>query len=511
MKFGITAKLFIAILLTNLVTALAVGIAIRETFNVGFRDYLGQREARRIERLGNLLASEYRERGSWEFLRDNPFSWHAITRSARDGDPGPPPLRRAPPDGRRGFDSHPPPGRGPEHGPPPRDGRPPEFKGGPGRDGIGSGPTRGPKEDAPPPVLVLDAQQQPVVGQLNPNVKTQRRPIAVDGATVGWLVFEDAPPWFDAADIRFRDEQLQAVWIIGALVMLLASLVAIVLARRVLAPVQRLASATHRLASGEYATRVAPAASDELGQLIDDFNRLARTLENNETLRRNFMADVSHELRTPLAVLRGELEALQDDIRQFTPDSLKSLQAEVSMLSKMIDDLYELALADVGALAYRFEEVDVAALLKESLQGFTDRFASRHLTLDAKMRDGPIMLSADPQRLKQLFNNLLENCVRYTDAGGRVEVSLRRDRNAVRVDVEDSAPGVPATLLPRLFERLFRVEASRSRERGGAGLGLAIVKSVVEAHRGTIVAKPSHLGGLWIQVVLPLAAGGSAP
>jgi two-component system sensor histidine kinase BaeS len=358
---------------------------------------------------------------------------------------------------------------------------------------------------------VLDVQQRPVVGQLNPNAKTQRRPIAVDGVTVGWLVFEDAPPWFDAADIRFRDEQLRAAWIIGGLVMLLASLVAIVLARRLLAPVKRLASATHRLASGEYATRVAPASPDELGQLVDDFNRLARTLESNESLRRNFMADVSHELRTPLAVLKGELEALQDDIRQFTPDSLKSLQAEVTMLSKLIDDLYELALADVGALVYRYEDVNIAALLKDSLRGFAERFAGRQLTLEAKVPDAPVMVGADPQRLKQLFNNLLENCVRYTDAGGRVQVSLRRDRDAVRIDVEDSAPGVPATLLPRLFERLFRVEASRNRERGGAGLGLAIVKSVVEAHRGTIVAKPSHLGGLWIQVVLPLAAGGSAP
>ena len=510
MKFGITAKLFIAILVTNLVTALAVGIAVRETFNVGFRDYLGQREARRLERLGNLLASEYRERGSWEFLRDNPFSWNAINRLARDSDPGPPPIRRAPPDGPRGFDSRPPPGHGPERGPP-RDGRPSEFKDGPGRDGIGPHPTRGAQEDTPPPALVLDAQEQPVVGRVDPSAKTSRRPILVDGATVGWLVFADAPPWLDALDIRFRDEQLRAVWIIGGLVMVLASLVAIVLARRLLAPVQRLASATHRLASGEYATRVAPGSQDELGQLVDDFNRLARTLENNETLRRNFMADVSHELRTPLAVLKGELEALQDNIRDFTPDSLKSLQAEVSMLSKLIDDLYELALADVGALAYHFEEVDVVALLADTLRAFTERFASRQLVLEAKLPDAPVVLSADPQRLTQLFNNLLENCVRYTDAGGRVEVSLRRDRDSVRIDIEDSAPGVPATLLPRLFERLFRIEASRSRERGGAGLGLAIVKSVVDAHRGAIVAKPSRLGGLWLQVTLPLATGSRAP
>src|SRR5450631_216888 len=253
---------------------------------------------------------------------------------------------------------------------------------------------RGPPDGGPPPALVLDAQEQPVVGRLDAGTKSSRRPIVVDGATVGWLVHADAPPWVDALDIRFRDEQLRAVWIIGALVMLLATLVALVLARRLLAPVQRLASATHRLASGEYATRVAPAANDELGQLVDDFNRLARTLENNEALRRSFMADVSHELRTPLAVLKGELEALQDGIRKFTPDSLKSLQAEVAMLSKLIDDVYELALADVGALAYRFEEVDVTTLLAESLRGFSERFVARHLTLEAKVPDAVVMLTA---------------------------------------------------------------------------------------------------------------------
>ena len=516
MKFGITAKLFIAILATNVVTALAVGLALRETFTHGFRDYLGQREERRLERLADSLARAYEERGSWEFLRGDDALWAAFDRPPRDGGFGPPPmvapgrdprLRPPPPP-----EDMPPPRRAPPPGPPPPDqsmqGPPPGAPGEFPRDPRSSRvrPDSGP--DGPPPTLLLDAQKLRVVGRLGPGSSSSSRSIVVNGTTVGYLSTNDAPS-LDALDMRFRDDQLRATWIIAALVMLLATLVAIVLARRFLAPVRRLADATHRLASGEYATRVAPTSRDELGQLVDDFNRLARTLENNETLRRNFMADVSHELRTPLAVLKGELEALQDGIREFTPESLRSLQAEVAMLSKLVSDVYDLALADVGALAYRFEVVDVAALLGDVLRAFGERFASRRLSLSASLPDAPLNMTADPHRLTQLFNNLLENSIRYTDAGGSVAVTLRRERGSAHFDFEDSAPAVPEAMLPRLFERLFRVDASRSRERGGAGLGLSIGKSVVDAHRGTIVAKASRLGGLWIEVRLPLAPGDS--
>ena len=507
MKFGITAKLFTAILLTNVVTALAVGLALRETFNHGFRDYLGQREERRLERLAGTLARAYEGRGNWDFLRDNDALWATFDRPPRDGGFGPPPMG--------------PPGRDPRLRPPPPDGDmpppgnlsmqgalpvpPAEFPADP-RSGRAR-PDPGP--DGPPPTLLLDAQKQRVVGRLGPGASSSPRSIVVNGATVGYLSTNDAPS-LDALDMRFRDEQLRATWITAALVMLLATLVAIILARRFLAPVRRLADATHRLASGEYATRVEPTSRDELGQLVDDFNRLARTLESNETLRRNFMADVSHELRTPLAILKGELEALQDGIREFTPESLRSLQAEVAMLSKLVSDVYDLALADVGALAYRFEEVNVGALLADVLRAFGERLASRRLSLSANLPDTPLTMTADPHRLTQLFNNLLENSIRYTDPGGRVSVSLRRERGSAHFDFEDSAPGVPEAMLPRLFERLFRVDASRSRERGGAGLGLSIGKSVVDAHRGTIVAKASRLGGLWIEVRLPLTPGDSA-
>jgi two-component system sensor histidine kinase BaeS len=239
--------------------------------------------------------------------------------------------------------------------------------------------------------------------------------------------------------------------------------------------------------------------------LAQDFNRLAHTLERNEALRREMVADVSHELRTPLAVLRGELEALQDGVRSFTPGALASLQSEVSLLSKLIDDLYELSLADLGALSYRMLPVDMGGIASQSVDAFRERFATRKLEVVTAIDTPSEIIEGDAQRLTQLMNNLLENALRYTDPGGTVQVSVRKDGGELVVECLDSAPGVPQEYLPRLFDRLFRVDASRSRESGGAGLGLAICLRIVESHRGTIEALPSPLGGVRVRIAFPLA------
>jgi two-component system sensor histidine kinase BaeS len=282
--------------------------------------------------------------------------------------------------------------------------------------------------------------------------------------------------------------------------------VSVLLARGFLAPIRRLARATHRLAAGDYAQRISVDRRDELGQLVDDFNAMAAKLQQAETARRAFLADVSHELRTPLAILRGEIEALQDGVRSLSPEALKSLQAEVGALSALVDDLHELTNADVGSVQYEHADVDIAGLLRATLYAFRDRFAARALAVDtAEVPDERVVVVGDSRRLTQLFNNLFENTLRYTDEGGRVEVGLRTSKDGVELDLQDSAPGVPKHLRPRLFERLFRVESSRNRALGGTGLGLALCRSIVEMHGGDIQASASGLGGLRIVVHLPRA------
>jgi two-component system sensor histidine kinase BaeS len=470
-KLGITARLFLAILATNAVIAVAVGVAERVSFDKGFREYMRERESDRLSGLANALATLWRTEGSFESLRGNEANWRRFART--QGELGGP--RRPPPEFRGDPDGPPPFPRG-EHPP-----GPPPF-------------------DMP---ALLDAQRQPIVGSGAVDAHALLRPVTVDGATVGYLVGVAMREPFTGAERQLAEQQTRASFVIGGLALLLAAGVGFFLARGVIAPVRRLAGATHRLAAGDYATRVDPARNDELGRLVADFNRLAQTLEANESMRRNFMADVSHELRTPLAVLRGELEALEDGIRTLTPERLRSLQAEVATLGKLVDDLYDLSLADVGALKLHKERVDLAALADVALTAFRDRLAARFISVETDLPGRPVTIEADADRLTQVMNNLFENCARYTSEGGRMCVALAEDAGSANLDVMDSAPGVPAESLPRLFDRLYRVDASRSRRGGGAGLGLALCRSIVEGHGGTVEAQPSPLGGLWVRVRLP--------
>jgi two-component system sensor histidine kinase BaeS len=313
---GITPKLFLAVLVTNVVTALAVGFGVRAAFNTGFEDYVREREDQRLTRLAGVVANAYREAGAWDFLKGNDALWVELNHQVR---PSMPFLimRRPPP--RDGRDDRPPPtGEGVL-----------SFPGQP-RERREDGP---PREMRIPPAAVVDNAGLHVVGEVRPDASVVRKPVVVDGARVGWLVAPVRETVFDVVDRRFQQDQLRAGWIVGLVAVALSAIVAWFLARGMIAPVRRLAAATRRLADGDYATRVAPGARDEIGALVDDFNRLGNALDKHEKARRNLMADVSHELRTPLAVLKGELEAIEDGVRPVNRETIASLQGEVARLA----------------------------------------------------------------------------------------------------------------------------------------------------------------------------------
>jgi two-component system sensor histidine kinase BaeS len=476
MPFGITSKLFIAVLLTNVITAVAVGLGVRAAFNTGFETYIQEREGQRLARLASVLAEAYRERGSWDFIQGNDAVWLELNHAVRPQ--------------RHDWGKLPP-------GAPSKD----------ARDRKGE-PMVGPRfEGRPPRALILDAHDRVVVGDADPAMELDRTPITVNGKRVGWLAAPIRQTAFDFADRRFQQQQWRASWIVALIAMGLAAVVAWFLSRGLIAPVKRLASATRKLADGDYATRVPSSSSDEIGRLVDDFNRLGNALEKHESSRRNFMADVSHELRTPLTVLKGELEAIEDGVRPVTRETLESLQAEVARLGKLVNDIHDLSLADVGGLAYRFDEVDLGEAVRDCVHHARARLDAHGLEVEIREPADALVVRGDRERLGQLVRNLLENSLRYTDAGGRLHISLAREASQAVLHWKDSTPGVPPESLPRLFERLFRVEASRNRERGGSGLGLSICQSIAEAHGGRITARASELGGLWIEVRLPLSAG----
>ncbi|MGR9099528.1 MAG: ATP-binding protein [Gammaproteobacteria bacterium] len=210
-------------------------------------------------------------------------------------------------------------------------------------------------------------------------------------------------------------------------------------------------------------------------------------------------------MRTPLAVLRGELEALQDGIRPYTREAVDSLLGDVLRLNRLTDDLYQLSLSDLGALSYRKVPLDPVRILKEDIDALSAEARGKKLSVSLTDRLArPATIHADPDRLSQLYRNLLTNSINYTDCGGRLEIAVERRGNFLEVVFSDSEPGIPDSELPRLFDRFYRVESSRSRHHGGAGLGLAICANIVAAHNGAITAGPSRLNGLEIQVRLPL-------
>ncbi|WP_275691841.1 ATP-binding protein, partial [Burkholderia sp. Ax-1720] len=355
----------------------------------------------------------------------------------------------------------------------------------------------------PPPIALYDAGRHRIAGY-PPPPGTPLHALNSGGKLVGWLSVARPGGLFYAADQRFQMQQSRATWVIVIAAAVLSALVSMVLARLILAPVRRIVRATHRLAEGQYAVRVPERGSDELSQLAGDFNRLAESLAAAERARRNFIADISHELRTPLAVLRGEIEALEDGVRRPDAGTFASLQAEIALLSKLIDDLHELSLADIGALSFEMIAVDVARVAEIAAESFVDRLGAKRIALETRIPAGPVLVSGDPHRLAQLLQNLLENALRYTDAGGSVRVAVSASGRHVQLDVLDSHPGVPEPMLGQVFERLFRVDVSRSRQSGGSGLGLALCKHIVEAHGGSIAARRSPLGGLWIMMLFPL-------
>lgn len=494
-KPGITLKLFCAILASSVLVATAMGMASRLTFNHGFLGYLNDQGIERMEALLPALASTWQAQDGWHCFHDNPKQWFRLLR------PGG--LTRNPQaatDGGCGDDGDRPPGTAPAHppGPPPA--------------------PRAPSPPPPPPsdltginqrLALLDEQRQFVAG--NPQAASTigaaalLRPVQVDGVTVGWVALVPFENVSTLAARRFAHQQLLASWVIGALAIVLAALVAVLLARVFLAPLKRIARGTHALAAGHYDERIEAGSGDELGQLGEDFNRLAHALKQNEKMRRAFMADISHELRTPLSVLRGELEALEDGVRALTPESIRSLQAETAILGKLVNDLYELSLADVGALSYRMGDTDVIDVLRDAVHPYRERLAQRSIALELALPATPAVVLADEGRLGQLFGNLLENSLRYTDSGGRLRIEGHLDGKALLLQFDDSAPGVEADALPRLFDRFYRVEASRNRATGGAGLGLAISTKIAEAHGGSLGATASPLGGLRLSLRLPLA------
>ncbi|MGB4859558.1 MAG: ATP-binding protein [Dokdonella sp.] len=484
MRSPLWQKLFLAFALLSALSLAGFAAWQQFEFRRGFIGYLEEVTALRVQPLAAKLGSAYAENGSWEFLRDDREGFAALVDSVSPAPnrSRPPPRPREDRPARDNLDSR---DRSPDRaGPPP---------GGP-RDGPPAGPP-----GLLPRLLVLDANAKPVIGNLRMDRSGSRWPIQANGNVVGQLLLEPLPAPASQAEISFAQSQTRNAIVAVAVALSVALLLAFALARWLLAPVRALTQGTRALSAGDFSQRVAAARNDELGALGRDFNQLASTLEQHREARRQWGADISHELRTPLSILRGEIQAMQDGVRPLAQGGLASLQAECERLGNLIEDLYQLSLADAGALEYRYQQTDLGELVNDVLDQHRTALTEAGLVIHSEIATH-LIAAVDARRIGQLIDNLLVNSRRYTDAPGVVRVSLESQGERCLLIVEDSAPGVPESALRRLFDRLFRVDASRHRGSGGAGLGLAIAQAIVHAHGGEIRATHSVFGGLRIEV-----------
>jgi len=351
-------------------------------------------------------------------------------------------------------------------------------------------------------ITLHDPDKNLLLGVVKPEQTLSWIPINIDSSLVGFIGFVKPTVVTREADRNFMQHQLKVFSIVGLFVLALSTAVATLLSRRISRPLVELAEGAQALAAGNYTRQMRVTSTDEIGQLCKTFNVLAQTLAANEKSRALWIADISHEMRTPVSVVKAQIEAMQDGIRPLNQDNLRLLHDKTQGLNLLIDDLFELSLSDIGALAYDKEKLVLPTLIKSCIQSFQVKAQEAGLQLHDFIIDDQIEVVADPKRLEQLFSNLLENAIRYTDRGGRIEVSLVKNNREVQIHIQDTAPGVPVDQHHKIFERLYRLETSRNRSTGGAGLGLSICKNIVIAHQGIIEAYTSPLGGLGVKISL---------
>jgi len=496
-------KLFLAIAGANLVLVMAVYLIYSWSFDKGLVDYVNQTEQARLTPMITRLAEGYRKNGSWNWLTEDREGWAALLgeslgwRLPRRGW-----LRAEGEDsgsteGRRSIERRYLPFRLT------RD----EMDRNAGRPGSG-------REATIPPitidwrVMLFDASQQVLIPY--PGARPQdmalavKLPVRIDGRTVGYLGYIPRLRLVESLESITATQQARRFGVIGigmlAAVLLNAALISHWLSRRL----RVLGQGATALARGDYAARIPARGHDELARLAGDFNHLAQALEAARRGRQQWIADIAHELRTPLTSLRAEIEAVQDGVRPLSRSSIDSIAQEVQQLTRLVEDLRMLSLSDLGALTYHKEPVRLAEVIEDALVAGRAAIAERGLVVSTEL-DRALAVDADADRLAQVFGNLLHNTLRYSEAPGMLRIRLSREGGRARVDWEDSPPGVSEEDLPRLTERLFRVDESRSRVSGGSGLGLAIVKAIVDAHDGSMQASRSELGGLRWSILLPVS------
>jgi signal transduction histidine kinase len=275
------------------------------------------------------------------------------------------------------------------------------------------------------------------------------------------------------------------------------------LARGMTSPLREMASATRAMAQGDYGRRVTATSRDEVGELARAFNAMAAELAEVDRMRRDLVANVSHELRTPITALQAGLENLVDGVEPPGPEQLRTMLKQAERLGRLVTQLLDLSRLESGVLPLQRRAFDVLPVLEDAAD--ESRLHAPHVPVSVQVAgDAPgLWADGDPERVHQVVANLLENAVRHSPSGARVEVRARPDRGRVAIEVLDQGPGIPEEEASRVFERFYRADEARSSSHGGAGLGLAIARWIVDLHGGDIRAERRAPTGCRMVVLLP--------
>lgn len=471
-RLSIRTKLFVAIatIVTTVLFVMAAMVVL--SMRAGFSNYLLNAEIASLEPLAGALEDYYAGSDSgWEPLKA-PASFQRFTRNNL---------------------------------------RPPLTSGEVERPGI-----RGGRPPLPPPprdprqlagrLGLLDADEQYVAGARPFASNSTLRAIEVerlDGTaqTVGYLILSAPEIGSGVTDALFLRAQYRNLMIGGILIFLVSAGAAYLLALQFQRPFQELSNGVRILADGDYEYRMENPYRDEFRELISNFNILAENLENAELSERQWLSDASHELQTPIAIVRARIEAIEDGVRPADSENLGAIHSAIIRLSRLVQDLNTLSRVREKKFELVLKDENVSLIAQNAVDDVEPRFSDSGLNLSYEIEPN-IILSCDGVRIRQLFDNILENSRRYTDAPGRVLLTLKIVDGTVVITLEDTPPSPPSEALNRLFERFYRAEASRGRATGGSGLGLAICRAIVDAHGARIIGDRSDWGGLKITIHL---------
>ncbi len=354
-------------------------------------------------------------------------------------------------------------------------------------------------------VVVADSQGELLGQQYHPGTPGRRLSPSWEKGMVGTFYISPEPSAVFPSP-RSLSQSISRFVLWGALLAAaVALLITYFLSRRISAPVRALTLAARQLGQGDLSQRVQSKEKGEIGELAQAFNVMAENLERSEQLRRNMIADTAHELRTPLSNLKGYLEAICDGVVRPNRDAIRSLDEEANLLSRLVDDLQELSLAEAHELKLDCQTEDIKKLVKQAVAVRQDQAATKGVSVSADLPKKLPPVNIDSRRIGQVLLNLIDNAITHTPRGGVITIAASKLDNWLEISVEDTGEGIPAEDLPNVFERFYRVDKSRARATGGTGLGLAIAKSLVEAHGGKIEVRSEEGKGSRFAFTIPLS------